>query len=588
MAHALSSPSKSRLDEHSFQQLLAAAFVIQEHNRARPQPPPVAVSHYAETAAAVAALQVKIAPGEIDLPASARLIAERALLITSADGVGVGIVVDDSFTYIGVAGIAVVDAGARFSVPESLSGDCVLQKKTLEAPNLATDMRIPRALVSRNRVGSLIAAPVIQKGAVLGVFELRFTAPKVFSADDTRAAELFAGLVNLAIVTAAKKHVQGNGGIAREAEAPAPIIQPATAPEAIAPVAAAAGSDLSARAEPEWQPLAETASGNDAEADPVYEARCARCGKLLRPNEFFCGSCGTAYDADDNAPPAEEPATNAESHIAESHIAESHIADPHIADTHIAESPAPDPPPFAPEPLDSIFDRLQPSQEDSLYTDRGLVAEDSPAVRHDLLDLHAAPGHDLTAFKDADPLLRAPGDASALVASSALGGEPAASDSALEGLIRTEQVQPWGSAQKALGWLEGIREQQRPALSRWRALWETHRANIWLGAAVVILLIAIVQLSLAPAVPHAASSNQPSAPQLTFFESLLVSLGMAEAPSPPVYLGNPDARVWVDVRTALYYCAIAPQFGKTPGGKFTTQRDAQQDQFEPAHRKVCP
>ena len=68
---------------------------------------------------------------------------------------------------------------------------------------------------------------------------------------------------------------------------------------------------------------------------------------------------------------------------------------------------------------------------------------------------------------------------------------------------------------------------------------------------------------------------------------MLVSLGLAEAPPGPVYLGNPNVRVWVDLHTALYYCPGSELYGKTPGGKFTTQRDAQMDQFEPAARRNC-
>ena len=72
------------------------------------------------------------------------------------------------------------------------------------------------------------------------------------------------------------------------------------------------------------------------------------------------------------------------------------------------------------------------------------------------------------------------------------------------------------------------------------------------------------------------------------FENLLVGLGLAEAPPAPSYMGNPDTQVWVDVHTALYHCPGSDLFGKTPDGRLTTQRDAQQDQFEPANRKACP
>jgi hypothetical protein len=64
-------------------------------------------------------------------------------------------------------------------------------------------------------------------------------------------------------------------------------------------------------------------------------------------------------------------------------------------------------------------------------------------------------------------------------------------------------------------------------------------------------------------------------------------MGLAEAPDPPEYKGNPNAQVWVDLHTALYYCPGSDLYGKTPKGKTTSQRDAQLDQFEPASRKAC-
>ena len=51
--------------------------------------------------------------------------------------------------------------------------------------------------------------------------------------------------------------------------------------------------------------------------------------------------------------------------------------------------------------------------------------------------------------------------------------------------------------------------------------------------------------------------------------------------------GNPDTKVWVDVHTALYYCPGADLYGKTATGKYTTQREAQLDQFQPAYRRTC-
>ena len=68
---------------------------------------------------------------------------------------------------------------------------------------------------------------------------------------------------------------------------------------------------------------------------------------------------------------------------------------------------------------------------------------------------------------------------------------------------------------------------------------------------------------------------------------MLINLGLAEAPEPVEYKGNPDTQVWVDLQTALYYCPGADLYGKTPKGRYSSQRDAQLDSFEPALRKAC-
>jgi hypothetical protein len=140
---------------------------------------------------------------------------------------------------------------------------------------------------------------------------------------------------------------------------------------------------------------------------------------------------------------------------------------------------------------------------------------------------------------------------------------------------------PWGSADKARSWLESLHPKSPGGI--WLA---KHRADLYVGAAVLLLLIVLSGWGMRPAENHVQPKNPPQ-PSLTLFEKLLVSLGLAETPPAPVYLGNPNAQVWVDLHTALYYCAGSDLYGKTPGGKFTTQRDAQMDQFEPAARKNC-
>ena len=129
--------------------------------------------------------------------------------------------------------------------------------------------------------------------------------------------------------------------------------------------------------------------------------------------------------------------------------------------------------------------------------------------------------------------------------------------------------------------------------------WKERRADIYLVLAVIMVLVVIRWGIWSNETPNTAASGAPPtrtflrkrqlppAPKLSFTDKLLVNLGLAEPPTPPVYNGNPAAKVWVDLRTALYYCPGSDLYGKTPKGKFTSQRDAQLDQFEPAYRRAC-
>ena len=109
-----------------------------------------------------------------------------------------------------------------------------------------------------------------------------------------------------------------------------------------------------------------------------------------------------------------------------------------------------------------------------------------------------------------------------------------------------------------------------------------HRADFYLVVAVAVSTLAMVWVLSATPAPSAHRK-----PRLRPWERALVSLGLAEAPEPPPHRGDPNISVWVDPKTALYYCAGEELYGKAPGGHLATQREAQLDQFEPAGRAAC-
>jgi hypothetical protein len=165
-----------------------------------------------------------------------------------------------------------------------------------------------------------------------------------------------------------------------------------------------------------------------------------------------------------------------------------------------------------------------------------------------------------------------------------------------QALAKPQLKQPtdWTSAASARAFLEQLASGKRTG--RLLQLWNTHRGDIYLGIAVV-LVACVIRWGLWSNHPVKATGTPPAAttthrkpapdPGLSFFDRALIQLGLAEAPAPPQDKGNPGVQVWVDQRTALYYCPGTDLYGKTPQGKFTTQREAQLDQFEPAYRKAC-
>jgi hypothetical protein len=106
-----------------------------------------------------------------------------------------------------------------------------------------------------------------------------------------------------------------------------------------------------------------------------------------------------------------------------------------------------------------------------------------------------------------------------------------------------------------------------------------HRADLYLGISLFVAVLALLW-------PAAASPRHHA---LGPWERALITLGIAEAPAPPVVhlQGDPGIQVWVDTHSALYYCPGEEPYGKTAGGHVTTQREAQMDRFQPASRSVC-
>jgi len=530
----ISEREKPALDETTFQQLLEAAHVLQEQkafevaNRPRPNP--------TEALAQIVETQEFLRSQAGDLQGTANVIVDRLQKITHATGVAVAVVRENRLEYCAATGDASSLAGSSLPLDSSLSSD----------GRLTTEF-------SREQGGKpSIALPLHHEGNLAGLLEIRFADANSIQEPEMRSCQLMAGLMTEAIARAADKEWRQTLAAERAAmlEALERIkpqlerlaVEPANIPASVVEPAARV-----------VEPIAETEESliplplSEASAKSGREIVCPQCGYQFGEQELFCGRCGSARPASASSSGDLQSKWASMWHLQQAaeqkqqqeENEETPVDAPEIADARLSHQ--------LPQELSFEFPaelRKVAEQFPDEVSDAGIAAQNDSGL---VLDGE-------TAEEDLTPVSAATADA---------------------------EKSPWDSASKAHKWLDSLHP--KSATGIWLA---KHRADLYVGAAVVLLLIVISGWGMRPAENHVQAKNPPQ-PSLTLFEKLLVSLGLAETPPTPVYLGNPNAKVWVDLHTALYYCADSDLYGKTSGGKFTTQRDAQLDQFEPAARKNC-
>jgi len=529
----ISEREKPVLDEATFQQLLEAAHVLQEQKGSeaghptKPDP--------AEALAVILETQefVRSQPG--DLQVSANVVVERLQKITPATGVAVAVVRDNRLVYCAATGDAASLTGTSLPMDSSLSADGEL---TTEFSREHADKHS-------------IALPLHHEGNLTGLLEIHFADADSIQAPEVRSCQLMAGLMTEAIARAADNEWRKTLAAERAAMLEAlERIKPQLERLAVGPTKNVSSPEENLVESVEN--ISEPAEANPASRVqvPVSEASaksgrgitCPQCGYQFGEQELFCGRCGTARPASP-LPSATQSKWGSQWH--QQQATENEQGEDVEGDIEQTESSSKAAPrlslnlsyKLSPEPSDSIADLSHPSSEPKVAQESG----SGLAINNETSDNTA-------------PVSPAP-----------RGG--------------SKPPSPWASATQAHQWLESLHP--KSAAGIWLA---KHRADVYVGAAVVMLLLV---LSARPTENHGPVKSPPPQPSLTLFERVLVGLGLAEAPPAPVYLGNLNAPVWVDLHTALYYCSDSDLYGKTPGGKFTTQRDAQMDQFEPAARRNC-
>jgi GAF domain-containing protein len=576
---------KPVFDEETLGRLLEAAYVLQEHSqRVReeiaqrgeasaiatqseqtpaiathvakpaektpeiPVPAATAKDDYTLTLAQIVEVQHQIQLRRLALDDVMTLVAERVCEITRAAGAAVGILKDGTVGYRAACGSMTVPKGTDVPIEKALCAASLRTGQVIRCAHINAEFLVDAEECRRRGIQSLIVVPVYHEGGVAGALELYYPAAQSFSEQDVHTCQLMAGLITEALARAEEQTWKQS--LAEERAAMMEALEKLK-PNLTA-LMDASGALQESTPQTEVKP-AESKTENKATeikvptgvtASPTPAVVCHKCGNQLVGEEQFCGTCGLPRSSDYETPSMQSKVASL---------------------WHMQEEAERKKNSAGPENEEDI---------DALVSNEILAAKNLPSL---MLEGESQITTQSTAqIEGRDDV----GDAKEIGSEEKASADP-------------KQTSYWSSAASARDFFEQLAT--RPgALGRF---WNARRGDIYLGIAVVLVIV-VIRWGIWSNHPVGASGNQPTpaaqskpapAPDsnLTMFDRMLISLGLAEAPVPPESKGNPETQVWVDLQTALYYCPGADLYGKTPKGKFSSQRDAQLDQFEPASRKTC-
>ena len=568
------------LDEQALAKLLEAAYVLQEHNRElqamdrrvephdlsvekathapanqRPEASPPGATlpdDYTLTLAQIVETQHQIQLRHLELDNAMALVVERITQIANAGGAALGVLDGSKVRYKAAAGLMTLPPSAEVSAEKALCAACLQGGRVIRCEDVDHEFLVDTAECRRRGIQSMIAVPVYQVDGIAGGLELYYGSKRAFTEHDVHTCQLMAGLVTEALArsdeTAWKKSLASEHSVMREA------LQ---------------------KLKPKLAGLSGTPSPQDAAVKTAAPAAaapilvCRQCGHELLGEEQFCGKCGSPRGASDEPRIIPGKATSLGG----------------VQESNKNADQVPSNGTSVRQQSNTGFGNAEPErmQDDS-------IEDETPALLRELRIARA------TSSQESQSVAKAPSEHAAtraltvpLEASEAEEGSLPAVNAPAE----QEQEDHWSSASSARAFLEQVAGRHPGA---WSRFWHSRRGDFYLVIAVILVACVIrwgiwsghsFRATANPAAAAAAHRKPAPDADLSLFDRMLVKLGLAEAPEPPEYKGNPETQVWVDLQTALYYCPGADLYGKTQKGKFTTQRDAQLDQFEPAYRKAC-
>jgi len=558
--------NKPLFDEQTLARLLEAAFVLQEHGhqlrkheadaapkaaaippkeetveaakRARdvpsPEPAPPRLSprtpsggeDYSSALAEIVEAKHEIEVRHLNSQDALSLIANRLIGVTGARGAAIALLKGNVVSYRTVAGISTLAAGSEVPLQKALCASAVRSGEVFTCADVTPQLASDVGEYRQRGIRSLIVVPVGQETDFAGAIEGYYSDSRSFTEQDVNTCQLFAGMVG-EVLAAAK-----------------PV------PDSAVPT-----RDRGVHSEEITAPVPDTEQVSIFSANQAASALCSNCGQKLVEEEQFCGECG-----------APRP-----------------------------KLPQPTGPPNKAVPY-WLEIRNKQAQVPTLETPIKF-GDDTPLAKasrdeskeHAASEAARAAGFETSTIRELEAVERA---ISAETRETETGN---ALESGPESTSIEEEpgaAPDWSSALSARQFLEQIAAGNRK--SALVQFWNSRRGDVYLAIAIIVVILVIGfglrsgrPVKATPPPSTTAASHKPAQPDLSLFDRMLISLGLAEAPPPPEEKGNPTVQVWIDLHTGLYYCPGADLYGKTLLGKYATQRDAELDQYQPAYRKTC-
>ena len=286
------SPSGARklaLDEDSFQQLLAAAYTLQENKDVLRTGRSDHDS--ASVLSEIAALRVQIlahsdavesdAVNPKDAKAKHNTAAQAAALVagclrrlTKADGASVCLIVDGYLRPTACSGTAAKVSGGSVASNSLVATERLRNGRAFQSANACSDIRLGPTICIELQIGSLLAFPVERQNQVAGIIEVRWKKADAFSGGDERICQLMADLMGEALESEAG---QENASV--------PATPHNVASEIVMPS------------------MSTTKNNHDGTSslDMVDGHACRVCGKPIIAKDSFCGSCGMLTETTDDS-----------------------------------------------------------------------------------------------------------------------------------------------------------------------------------------------------------------------------------------------------------------------------------------------